>query len=842
MSRGRSAEAARGVLGAVALPTPPGDVATIRSAARRLRLVADTYSQTATVRGTLARLLPQVWHGAAAEAAVAEAGELSRRAQAVGAGLPPAASALDRYADFLARVRVSVNTVQREWDVATTEHARAVVSLQLRAVGDFNAARAVARLEADHEATKSRLTRRHAALLDELAAAGRVTARAVGAASDTVFPSHRAPTAAGVRHHLVAGQGFAEGAVVAARTREQARADTVTLRSLISSASDGAAPGGDVSNLLDILTARASDPVYAQAVLDEIGVDGVHAAVTDLTRPGGVVPGPELDSLVGLLGSVLLTAAVPTEASRRDPRTRQQLVSNGTFVRESLLASVHGEYADRSGETRNAGYWLVGQLVVGARRAGWTGTIPPELLRSLTGGVAAAEIAETRDSDALRRHGTTVSPDGSHLFTSLVDDPDHSGDALHVLLTEAVDDPAENAALLATEVDGGILTNARGGALTLAEHLTRRWITYELNGPSTTTGLRLATNDDLVRLLRSAAAGGAEEAAALRARVMVEIARTNSFARQEFSTIHQYQRNTAAVESEAVDWVLAMRTSATQTLELPLFGRPDGWTTDEGTGPQPMLRTDELAALVGAFAVATDFGVGAKEPAADYARLLDGELAHARAAAGSGVNVDADVTRISFFETAAAAALTGLARQQDRANESMWQNLAEARNMAVGLLGGPGTSAAVVQSVLTGGTTRSATDDLVISLVRSNVELAQTEANEQRHAALLATLAGIRTMPPAGGVTVAELMRRGAAAAPRLPSSQPLREARTAEVAERLQTATESLAGKHLSPDGRKDTLERFAAPEALRAPVGSETSRGRSAEARVAHGIDRAR
>lgn len=827
---------------AVALPTPAGDVATIRSAARRLRVVADTYNHTLTVRGTLARLLPQVWHGASAEAAVAEASELSRRAQAVGAGLPTAAGALERYSDFLASVRVSVSVVQREWDAATTEHARAVASVQLLAVADVDAARAVARLHADHEATLSRLTRRHAAQLDELAAAARAAARAIGAASDTVFPGHRAPTAAGVRHHLVAGLGFAEGAVVAAQTREQARADTVTLRGLISSASDGAVPGGDVSQLLGMLEARASDPVYAQAVLEEIGVEGVHAAVTDLTRPGGGVSGPHLDSLVGLLGSVLLTAAVPADASRRDPRTRQQLVSTSTFLRESLLASVHREYADRSGETRNAGYWLVGQLVVGARRAGWTGTIPPKLLRDLTAGVGAAEIAETRDADALRRHGTTVSPDGSHLFTSLVEDPDHSGDALHVLLSQAGDDPAESAALLATEVDGGILTNARGGALTLAEHLTRRWITYELNGPSTTANLRLATNDDLVRLLRSAAAGGTAQAAAVRARVMVEIARTNSFARQEFSTIHQYERNTGAVESEAVDWVLSMRASVTQALEQPLFGRPDGWATDGGTGPEPMLHTDELAALVGAFAVATDFGVGAKGPAADYARLLDGELAHARAAAGSGVDVDADITRISFFDAAAAAALTGLARQQDRANESMWQNLAEARNVVVGLFGGPGTSAAVVQSVLTGGTTRSATDDLVISLVRSNVELAQTEANEQRHAALLATLAGIRTTSPAGGVTVAELMRRGAAAAPRLPSSQQLREARTAEVAERRRAATESLAGKHLSPDGTRDTLERFAAADAFRARLRSESPPGRSAGARFAHGIDKAR
>ncbi len=68
----------------------------------------------------------------------------------------------------------------------------------------------------------------------------------------------------------------------------------------------------------------------------------------------------------------------------------------------------------------------------------------------------------------------------------------------------------------------------------LAEALVRRWVTYEASATSTDTDLALATNDDLARLL--AAMGrptGDDEAAVLRARVMAEISRTNSFAQQE---------------------------------------------------------------------------------------------------------------------------------------------------------------------------------------------------------------------------------------------------------------------------------------------------------------------
>ena len=131
------------VAGRVALPMPSGDPVLLRARASGLRGIDAEARQTPLLRGAMAQRLPQVWTGAAAEAAVAESTLLVGRALRVLEALPAASAALVRYAATLEQVRTSVARLQRQWDDETTAHTRAVATTRSQAVVDVAAAHAV---------------------------------------------------------------------------------------------------------------------------------------------------------------------------------------------------------------------------------------------------------------------------------------------------------------------------------------------------------------------------------------------------------------------------------------------------------------------------------------------------------------------------------------------------------------------------------------------------------------------------------------------------------------------------------------------------------------------------
>ncbi|MDN5765225.1 MAG: hypothetical protein L0H78_05350 [Humibacillus sp.] len=799
--------------GSLALRLPSGDPALLRARASGLRGIEAEARNTPLMRGAMAERLPQVWDGVAADTAVAESTLLVHRAGRVLEALPAASAALIRYAATLERVRTSVARLQRQWDDETTAHTRAVATTRSQAVVDVTAAQAVAQLTDEHEAVKSRLSRAHAQLLAEARAAAETAARVVEAASDRTFPSRAGPSGSALRDRLFAGMAFAEGAAAVTRSRQLGVDDAATLRRVLaaghSSATIGSGGSSDQhrNDLLASMRARADDPVYAQVVVDELGVNGIQGLLAELSRRDSAASVDDLQGAVGLLGRLLLTATNPTAANPTaadlDPRTQRLVDSGSALLRDAVIASLGGEVADSAGGDRYAGYWLMGQLVTGARRSGWSGAIAPGFLQRLVTGTAQAEVAETRDNDLGRKHGTTIAPHGSDQFTSFFDDANHSGDTLHLLLSEVSDEPVDQLELLNGSFDGGILTDGRGRPMSVAAYLTRRFVTYDANGPATSNDLRLATSDDLARLLRESSADGSRLAATLRAKVMAEVGRVSGYARQGYSSAHQYAANTAVVEHETVDWLLAMPSNVTRALNTPGLGvDSDEYASLAGGGFQPVLSVGELSNLAGAFTLSTDFSAGAKDPAENYQRLLSGSLVAARADASSGGSVDDDIQRMAFFDTAASWALIGRARRQDALNASMWSNLAEATNFVVALRKGTKALRDHVKTLIVDGSTLNDYEKLAISVVRSDVELKQSVANQQRSAALTDLLRGIRATAPKSPGKIQVLMKNGSNRLTPLPTADQVGLARVTEIdaAVRAVQARSDSAPLHLTP------------------------------------------
>ncbi len=617
------------------------------------------------MHGVMALRLPEVWAGVAADTAVAESTVLVGRAARVLQALTAAADALARYAATLELVRSAVAGLQRQWNDEMAAHTQAVVTTRAQVVIDVASVHAVILLTQEHEAVKSRLSSQHAQQVDVLRAAAAAAARVVEAASNRTFPNRAEPTGSALRERLFAGMTFAEGAAAVARSRRLALGDAAMLRRAVqpvSALDSNASPPADLTDLLArlvLMRGRADDPVYAQVVVDELGVNGIQSLLAELSRRDSPVSAENRHHVTGLLGRLLLTATQPAPADL-DPRTDRLVDSSSALLRDSVVASLGGEVTDSTGGDRYAGYWLMGQLVTGARRSGWAGTIAPGFLQRLVTAAARAEVAETRDDDGWRRHGTTIAPHGSDQFSSFFDDANHSGDALHVLLSEVRDDPEAQRELLNGTFDGGALTDTRGRPISVAAYLARRFVTYNANGPATENDLHLATTDDLARLLRDSSVGGSELAATLRGKVMAEVGRVSGFAQQGVSTTRQYERNTAAVENQAVEWALAMHANVTRALNTPgLAIDSDEYASPVGGVFQPVLSVGELSNLVGSFAVSTDFSAGPKAPAQNYQRLMTGSVADARADAVSGLSVDDGIQRMAFFDASASWASSG---------------------------------------------------------------------------------------------------------------------------------------------------------------------------------------
>jgi hypothetical protein len=788
--------------GFAALPSPPGDADALRAAAAALRRAAHTAHATAILRGRLATALPLVWTGSAAEAAVHESAELACRCASALLHLPVAASAFERYAALLEHTQRAVGRLQRAWDRAVEQHQVSVAAVRLRVGTDLEAAGLLMRLAEEHEAGLVRLSRQHAELRQEVDRAATHAAAALAALDDEALPPGREPTSTALRDRLIHGLPLSSGAAAEGAIRRAAGSDAEGLRRLLTMKPPQSAAVSGLRDAVGAIEGRTGDVRYAQAFVEALGVDGLDRLVLALSSSDVAVDVSR--QVIGALGALLLTAVAPRASAEHDAGTARRLDSRAALLRDDLVASLSRVVGVDSTTTRATGYWLLGQLVVGARQSGVTARLPPLLLGRLTAGAATAEIGETRDADAERVHGTTMTPVGGSRFASNFDDASETGDALHTLLLEAGDDPAAAVALLSAPVEGTGATNSRGQPLVLAEALVRRWLTHEASSTSTHTDLALATNDDLVRLM--AATGpltGDDEAAALRARVMAEISRTNAHALQERSTLLLYGRNTSVLESAAVDWVLDMPQSIDATLAVTPTGTAEAWSIPVDGSHQPRLSLEELTGLVGAFAVeggqprarvlAGAAGPGGEDgsPGQAHQRLIEGELdraAQRSTAPGGADGLDDVTTRIGFFEQASSAALAEVARRRDAANQSMWRTLAEAKALAVSWREGPQALGLALATLARGGTNRSSQDDLVISLVRSDTELEQTKVNERRSATITAGLDALRSLAGGSEVPTTALLAAGARRAPSLPTSEQVAAARRQERLDALLT------------------------------------------------------
>ena len=763
----------------LALPLPTGEPGWLREAAGRMRCVAAAAADADIVQGRVGQALAEVWSGPAAAAATAEAGMLAARARALVSGIPRAADALDRYAGSLEEAVRSVRALQLRWDEVLEDHRRALAALEsVAGLGSPEQHILIERLRAGHRATLTALEARHERQLSELGAAGRACAAAVHEVNAGSFPGARGTSVAEVRSHLIAGLSVAEDAALALATRDRALCAAAEWRRL-----GRASSSEDVDHWVRANEAAAADPAFAQAWLEEVGVERALATVAELGRAGGPVALESVQHLLAVTGTLVLAATAPPGASRGAWSRRQEALV-GDRLRRDLVEQMSTVFESADGRTRSTGSWIFGQLLVGARQAGRSGAIPTGLLTRLVSAAAASEIAETRDTDIERRHGTTLRPDGGRQFASYFADGNATGDVLHLLLLEAGDDLERQQAVLGMTIGPPTLANARGDDLVLAEHLVRRWISHDLAGMPAMPAARLATDDDLLRLLGTAAGDGSQAAAALRARVMAELARTSAYAQQEYSTIRSYADHSGPLEEAAVGWVLAMRHSVDQSLVASPPTSSAAYSIRTPDGYQPLLRLEELTGVVGSFAVATDLRSGGKEPGAGHRLLVTGELESLRERALAGEATEQDVIRIAYYDRAASAALMQLARQQDAYNETMWKNLAEVRSTVMGLRLDPvGTVAAIVGE----GTARTAFDEMAISIVRSDVTVAQAQADEARTAGLTAALrlavgAGARCLAR----PVDDLVAEGARLGPAVPTSEDVRRRRRAEIRDRI--------------------------------------------------------
>jgi hypothetical protein len=758
-----------------------------------VRRVAAGAAATDVVRGRVAPSLEAIWGGPAATAAISEATLLATRARSFIDCLPGASSALERYADAVADAARAVRALQRRWDVAQDEHRAALRAAQAHATLDpTHHAQLVARLDRGHRAALASLVARHEACLAELSGTGERCAAAIHATSTSMAPEARGTRAADVRPRLSGGLALAEGAARALEVRDRALAAAAAWRLLRPEAGPA-----DVDKWVRNHGGLAHDPLFAQAFIDEVGIEPALLLVTELTQTADV---DAIRALLSTMGTIIFTACAPGVPADADARTRRQLVLAADASRRNLVASMGSVFSTADDRSRHTGYWLVGQLMVGARQRGLTQPLPASLLCDLTAAAAAAEIAETRDSEIERRHGTTLRR-GGHLFASWFDDPNHTGDTLHQLLVASAD-PATHRAVLAATVPTPTLDNARGDDLNVAEHLVRRWITYSLNGPGEPPDVALATGSDLLRILPEALDDGAQASSDLRARIMAELARTNGFARLEYSTIRAYERQSSGLESATLPWLLAMRESVDQTLLASTPESPLPYSRVVSGEHQPRLLREELTGLVGSYAVATDFSLGGKAPTETFGELLGAELDNLRQEATSGSDVAPAITRIAYFNQVASAALVQLATQQDDLAEQGWQLLAEAKNILWVSRKDP---LGVAESLVTNGTTRTPVDDLVVSVVRPDGVAHQATANDARTAELAALVDRIvRPTASCPAFPATDPMARGRALAPDTPSAAEARDSRYAEIGDNLRAVLEDLIPS-APPDGGTD-------------------------------------
>lgn len=776
--------------GSVALPLPSGDPDLLLRAAQQVARAGVAAEQTATVRGALAPLLAEVWIGPAATQATAEARVLAERSRRVVSALPAAERVIRRYAAVLADARTTTRRLQSLWDQARDDYDRDRHHLlTVQATTGADQGPGLVRLAERHRAEQSRLAQRHTSCRESLASAARDAQAALLALSEATLPA-RGP-AGSVRAALTGDLDFATGAARAAAARRAGLDAALAWRQVTAS---GEVTPSDADELARRLDDVAADPLVAQAFLDEVGIETVERTLSVISSPRGSTPIETSRALAAVLGAVIISATAP-DGRGEDPRTARQLASRAALLQDEAVRSVGAVVTTGDGE-HDSGYWLLGQLLVGARQAGRSTALPSGFARRLVGATAAAEVARSRDPRFVGRHGTTRAANGEHEFASLFDAGDQTGDALHVLLAEArVAGGREAAELLSTPVDSP-LGNSRGDGLVLAEYLVRRWVTHTVTTPQAPTRFALATNADLGRLL--ALVGDDVEGAAVRSRVMIEIGRTSEVAQRDWATVLRYQSNTASLEPTAVAWVGQMRESTMVTLHGLPFERPpvagvaDGYAVETGERIQPLLANRELARLVGAFALGADFRTGPRDPDTPYQRLMAEELARLSTEMRAGLDTHDTLLRLGFYHGSGSAALMSVAERQDELNLQMWQHLATVKNLALGKDRVGSAVALVIE-----GSDRTAWDDVAIAELRSEEAIHQAEADEARLDELLAMIVRLD-----GGAGRAQIdltaVTRGGYLAPATASAAHLREERRQEIRAALEAAVDDRVQQHI--------------------------------------------
>ena len=286
------------------------------------------------------------------------------------------------YAAALDRAMSRVRALQREWD-ALDAH-RALTTFRLTQLPDPTGAIALLGLErarADQAAGRARLIRTHERVLEELRASARRCAATVAGVTDVTFPSGAVPTAGRVRSAVTGGLWFADGVVAVRLSRDAALAHSLLIRQTVATAgaTHGRLTDDATAALVGRIRERGDDPVYAQALLGELGTDGL----ADLLLAAGVVQGESgghvdtVRGLLGTLGSLVITATSHAAPVGTDPRTRAELASGASLLADDLVAGVDTVRSDPSRGDRATGAWLLGQLLSGARAGGDARRLPP---------------------------------------------------------------------------------------------------------------------------------------------------------------------------------------------------------------------------------------------------------------------------------------------------------------------------------------------------------------------------------------------------------------------------------------------------------------------------------
>lgn len=823
------------VPGSVALPLPRTDAADLGAAARTLLQVAGAASRTATAGGALAGSVAAVWTGDAAVLAAGEARVVGARTRSIAEAMAECASILARHAESSGLTVAHIRRLQGEWDDELARHRATRRALEAEAATDPSAATQLVRLDAAYDQAKADLSRRYQVVVAEHERAAAHCAALIDAACTRVLPGALHASRGEISRAMLSGLTMPADAQKLAVIQQRAGQVASALLAL------GPEPSAaSVEAFLREHGLALADPDVATAFVEKAGARAVLEAAWRVGAPGGDGGTSADDELLALLGQALVVAtSASTDGSAGETpalrawRNRQQVMARDDLVR--AMAQIYS-LAGRPGQpsaaqnpweapARASGAWLVGQLIVAARQSGFHRRFDQQALRALVAAAAESELAELEHPDGVLVHGTTLDSRGAP-FASLFADAASSGDPLHTLLAEVERDPVVAGRLLTqvlSPAGGSRQVSSRGGRLTVAEYLTRRFATYVNSAPGTDLQLQLATQSDLQDLM-AVAAGTAEGRGAASA-VLRELGRTSELWSQLPGQQALYENNVGGIESDSVQWMLARGASIDAALlqqACSLTERPD-------------LTRAELLWVLSAYARSGEYG-GAAEPGANAVRLREGLLDQLRESLRDGGPVSAALgaARVAFVERAFSG---GLATQSQQFEAFVRQQARVGLDVASGAGGVArkgaelGSKAAMkalgswVGNAVTSGISLSSLQEASVLFLTPKYELAQTELNEAREAATRQQMAEL--LHEAGIVDpgqveqiLDEAVGLAVGAGPNLLTAKQVRERIDAERVQALRAAVdarvdakgEAFAKKHLPRPGNRPPTQLSAA------------------------------